>query len=218
MEAMKVLCIVVSMALVICLSANPSAAVLVTSIPGGTITAMPGYDFHVPSPQTFGPGIIWSATNASQENGALFGYIGGYGFAANGQWDLTIGPMAGLGYSYAANDSMTFQFTTPVAGVGGFLNYVPFTSTPTTIAVYDSSMNLIETANLTFLTNGGADTGAFYGFVESSADISYFTLANNYIGITGLTTTFDAVPLPTALLLFGPGLVGLAAIRKRFKN
>ncbi len=41
-------------------------------------------------------------------------------------------------------------------------------------------------------------------------------------GIPGLTATnysmFSAVPIPSAILLFGPGLVGLAAIRRRFKK
>jgi hypothetical protein len=46
------------------------------------------------------------------------------------------------------------------------------------------------------------------------------SLINFSSGILGGTATFNAtpVPLPSALLLFGPGLVGLAGIRRRFKK
>ena len=44
---------------------------------------------------------------------------------------------------------------------------------------------------------------SFYGFGESTADISYFTLSGNFIGIRDLTVA--AVPGPLA----GAGLPGL---------
>ena len=83
---------------------------------------------------------------------------------------------------------MTFAFSTPVSAVGGFMNYAPDGNTPTIIAVYDAGNNLIESAELTFLTGQGTNTGFFYGFRETSNTISYFRLTDNYIGITNLTT------------------------------
>jgi hypothetical protein len=51
--------------------------------------------------------------------------------------------------------------------------------------------------------------------------ISYFTLTDNYIGITGLTTSSDSssntVPEHCTMFLFGAGLVGLAGLRKKFR-
>ena len=55
--------------------------------------------------------------------------------------------MAGLNDSYdryTVTDTMTFAFATPVSWVGGFFNYVPYGSTPTTLTVWDASNNLIE--------------------------------------------------------------------------
>jgi PEP-CTERM motif len=123
--------------------------------------------------------------------------------------------MAGLNDStdfYGVTDTMTFAFASPVLAVGGFLNYVPYSSNPTTIAVWDSAGNLIESYDLSFITSGADDTGAFYGFQESTADISYFTLTDNYIGITDLTVVS---PEPSSILLIGTGLLGAFGYGRR---
>jgi hypothetical protein len=196
-----------------------ASASVVTSIPGGTVVPMPSVNYFGPGPQSFGPGITWSSTNASNQGGSVFGYTGGYGFGGNGFWDGALGPMAGVNDSfddYGVTDTMTFAFATPLSAVGGFLNYVPFGSTPTTIAVYNSSSTLIESYNLTFLTGGGTDTGQFLGFQESSPEISYFTLTDNYIGITDLTIS-GAVPEPAEILPLAAllGVVAFGYVRRR---
>ncbi len=201
-------------------------ASVVTSLPGGTVVPMPvidcsppNYACFGPGPFLFGPGITWSSTNAFNFGGSLFGYdgsLGSYSFFGNGNWTGALGTMAGLNDSTddaGSTDTMTFSFAHPVAAVGGFLNYSPGASTPTMIAVYDSSGNLIESYNLSFLTGGADDTGFFYGFQESSSIISSFTLTDNYIGITNLTIA--STPEPATLLLCGSGLLGLLGYGRR---
>jgi hypothetical protein len=205
MKAWKLL-IAAGFALSMVIAANHGGAALVTSLPGGTVIPMPDSVYFGPGPQTFGPGITWSSTNADLGGGgggSVFGSTGSYGFGPNGCWD-GFGPFAALNdtcISYGVTDTMTFAFSTPVSAVGGFLNYAPDGNTPTIIAVYDAGNNLIERAELTFLTGGGANTGFFYGFQEASNTINYFTLTDNYIGITNLTIKVIPNPITPIMLL-----------------
>ncbi len=181
--------------LVASLIAVNAGATVITSIPlSGTVIPMPVLKYFGGGPQTFGTSnlVTWSSTNTSNQGGSVFGYTDFYGYGANGVWTGALGPMAGVNDSfdfYGASDTMTFAFASQVSSVGGFLNYYSGGSTPTTIAVYDASGNLIESYDLTFATDGSDDSGAFYGFAESSSNIKYFTLTDNYVGITNLTTS-----------------------------
>jgi len=200
-----------------------AGASVVTSIPGGTVIPMPAINLSGTGPTTFGPGVTWTSTNGGIQCGippnpcaSVFGSTVPYGFGSNGSWTGALGPLAGLNDStdFTGNtDTMTFSFATPVSAVGGFLNYYPDgVTTPTTIAVYDANFNLIESYDLVFLTDGSDDSGAFYGFQESGNIIKYFTLTDNYVGITGLTV---ATPEPSSLLLIGSGLLGVVGYRRR---
>jgi hypothetical protein len=199
----------------LCALGGSAYADVVNSIPGGTVENMPVVNYFGPGPQVFGPGITWTSTNASNQGGSVFGYDAGYGFGSNGFW--TSFDMAGLNDSFASSgvvDTMTFSFPTPVDAVGGFINYAPGFGTPT-IAVYNSTGGLIESTVLSFNTGGGTNTGFFYGFQESSNEISSFTLTDAYIGITNLTTSASA-PEPSSVALFGTVVaLGLYFIRRR---
>ena len=180
----------------------------------GSNLPMPNVNYFGAGPQTFG-NYTWSSTNTSNQGGSVYGYTGGYGYLGNGFWDGALGPMAGVNDSFdvwGATDTMTFAFATPVSWVGGFFNYVPGGSTPTTLAVFDTSNNLIESYNLTFLTGGGLNSGEWIRFVESTP-IGSFTMSDNYVGVTGQAVT--PTPEPGTLALLGSGIVGLAGFARR---
>ena len=195
------------------LCSGPAHATVVTSLPGGTVVPMPDHG-GVPAafsagPETVVPGITWTSTTGD----SVFGYTGDYTYLANGLWvGGSFGPMAGLN---SVTDTMTFTFSAPVSAVGGFINYGPGTALPTSIAIYDGTHTLLESFDLTFDTGGAFNSGQFLGFRRDSAEISSFTLTDNYIGITNLTIEGGAVSEPGTLMLLGAGMAGLAARRRR---
>jgi hypothetical protein len=211
----KYLATALSCAAALFLGASANASV-VTSIAGGTVHAFPTVDYFGAGPQIVDSSVTWSSTNASSQGGSVFGYSGSYGFGSNGTWNMDMAGVNDTAAYYGVSDTMTFTFATPQQAVGGFLNWYPDAGDTASIAAYDSKNNLIESYDLTFLTGGGNDSGMFLGFMENSATIKYFTLTNAYIGITNLTT--GAVPEPFSLALFGAGLAGFGAIRRRGKS
>ena len=185
-----------------------SYASVVFSLPSGTVDAMPTVnDIFVDGPVVF-DGITWTATGQS-----VFGYTSSWAFSSNGDWDGTLGPMAGVDDN---TDIMTFAPSSPVAGIGGFINYAQPGEGTATIAACDAADVLIESYTLTFTTGGGINVGEFLGFSESTADIAYFELTGATVGLTGLTVqenpSSSSLPEPGTvdLMLAGLGLLMLA--------
>jgi hypothetical protein len=215
MTYMKVL----FMAILASLLVGSVYAIPVTSLTGGTVIPMPAVNYFGAGPQTFGPGITWSSTNANSQGGSVFGFTGGYGFSGNGEWNGALGPMAGLNWPVG---TMTYAFSKPITGVGGFINYATGYGETPTIAVYDSKMNLIESSTFSFTTGGGENTGEFHGFLESSPIISYFTITDSYIGVVNLTTIggkgpvnapeFPSTLLPLTMII---GFLGAVLVIKK---
>lgn len=172
-------------------------------------------------PVTVAPGITWTSTNVSNQGGSVYGYSNGYGFGSNG---LDFQNLVGLNDSfdfYGVSDSMTFAFANPVSSIGAFINWYAPTQATTSIAVYDSSMTLIESLNV---AAGGVNLvtpNSFYGFSSPTANISYFVLTDGYIAaLSGLNgggiNGTPAVPEPAAwaMMIGGFALAG-ATIRRR---
>lgn len=197
-------------ALLLLCSAAVSNATLVTSLPSGDVVTVPNFEYFGSGPLTIVPGISVTSTH----NQSVIGYTNRYSFASNGNWNGL--NMVGLN---ASNGTMTFAFDAPLNAVGGFLNYAPGVGPSPTISVFDSSMNMLDSATLGFNTGGGNNSGVFYGFQESN-NISYFTISDRYIGLANLTVESGSAPVPEpgTMMLLGLGMAGLAIYGKRRKN
>jgi hypothetical protein len=196
-------------------AAAPASAGIVTSAPAGsTFVAFPVMNYFGPGPQTFGPGITWSSTNAANQGGSVFGYNAGYGFGSNGS---SFADLTGVNDNFAfygVSDTMTFSFASPVSQVGAIINWYPDAGDTVHIDWYDTSNNLL--ADLV-LNNAGGNVVApnsYYGFLSSSANIGSFTLTDGYVAAIGGLSLNGGVPEPATWAMMLIGLGGLGAMMR----
>jgi len=117
------------------------------------------------------------------------------------------------------------SFNSPVYGAGAYIQadwYGAFTGT---VALYDSSFNLLGSYSHDGVSDGTAGTALFLGAYDAVPDVSYAvfdTSADGYhdddfaIGTLRIQTTGQvSVPEPGTLLLVGPSLLGLAGVLRR---
>jgi hypothetical protein len=197
-------------------AASAAHAVPVVALAGSTTYAIPAVNFFSNGPFDIAPGITWSANGVARP--AVFGYTGGYGFAANGEWD---------GLSMIGTDGetagMRIDFAAPVAGVGAYMNYAPQQGDPAVISIFDSTDTLLESYTLSFLVDtsqAGINLGEFHGFLQSTNNISYMTLSGSYLGAANLeTVSVGAIPEPEtyALMMAGLGLLTFVARKRKQK-
>ncbi|MCX5807736.1 MAG: carbohydrate binding domain-containing protein [Proteobacteria bacterium] len=97
-------------------------------------------------------------------------------------------------------------------GFGVFLNNQP----ENPIALNGSTaLDIWQTFSTTF--NAAGTSAVLYFAAElDQRTPGVFTRTDMGYGIDNVSVTMAPVPLPSALLLFAPGLAGLAAIRRRF--
>lgn len=162
--------------------------------------------------------------------GGYFGFEGGALIVPpaidNGNWG-NIGandPMRLSGLNYDTG-YMKYMFSTPVAAVGGFMNYDPYIAQtyPVHVIALDINGNPISGANYIIADNstnliqtpGMHDYGAFVGITMNSNSIYGLELQNGFVALTDLR--YNAVPLPASLWLLGSGLLGLLGLRKKIK-
>lgn len=162
-------------------------------------------------------------TFTSTTNASVFDYQFSYGLSGNGRWTSGRSGYAGLN-SVNSGDSMRFEFSQLVSGVGGFINYAaPSSMWGNAVLTIFGDSGLLETYDLTvsdpIITPGGSDDGAFRGFSRAIADIRAFELSGAFIVIDDLTidTSMDIapVPLPASLPALLVALGGLGYISRR---
>jgi hypothetical protein len=194
------------------LAGAAAQAALITSAEGNYY-AFPVVNYFGPGPQTFGPGITWSSTNASTQGGSVFGYNSGYNFGGNG---FSSGvSLVGLNDStdaYGITDSMTFTFASPVSVVGAILNWFP-SNAPVTIEALSSTNVVLDSYTLGV---GGGNNGApntFFGFKHTTKDISSFVLTDGYVAAIGGINA--GVPETSTWVMLLAGFAGLGFLGYR---
>jgi len=172
-------------------------------------------------PVAIGGGIGENVTVEGVPGGNLYiNYTGSWGLNTNGNWN----GMALIGENTNPG-SLIFAFDNPVSSVGSFMNHATGYSTDMVVNVYDASMTLLETHNITseapISTPGGLNAGAFRGVERLSSDIYYFEVVGAWPVVSTLKFTRGSVAVPTIsewgmlilTLLFGS--IGLITLNRR---
>lgn len=182
-----------------------------------------GYGFTY-GPVAVGAGVTFTATGPNNSGMGAFLGQARYGLGANGEWSTgTINPGGFSGVDGGApTSSMTYTLSSPVAAIGGFMNYAPGFSGFPLIEALDSGSNVLESYDLELLapisTPGGFNDGAFRGIVRPSADIYAFRVVSAYAVLDDLTFAGSVIPEPAETAVAGATLAGLGAILLRRRN
>jgi hypothetical protein len=119
-------------------------------------------------------------------------------------------------------DTETFHFSSPIAGIGGLINWCRGCSGDLSayISIFDANDILLETlplldASIDEYTPGTnlQTPGGFFGFERTSNDIASFSLTGKGVGIWDMQA--EALPEPVTITLFGAGLAGTIAFRRK---
>ena len=117
---------------------------------------------------------------------------------------------------------MTITFGNPIKGAGAQIQANNMGGFTGWITALDSLNNVLGSFSRPGTSDQAADGSAIYlGILSDVYDIK--SLVFDISGSSGVDFAINrvdvnAVPIPGAILLFGPGLVGIAAIRRRFKK
>ena len=101
---------------------------------------------------------------------------------------------------------------------------LPVASTPfSTLIINDSNADVWRSFDVTAMVNAwiSAPTtnyGMMLARVDDPNPFAYFVASFSGSSPNRPFLDVTPVPIPSALLLFGPGLIGLAAVRRRFKK
>jgi len=201
-------------------SASASYNFYMAALPLGpfvTTITFEGLPVGFPGPSNPAPGVTMALS--APNYGPYFSGVSNLTYPSSPNlygFNITTGGSEWLGF---AGGSATFTFASPTDVFGMYMTGLQqvFSGTNGLTVSFNDGAPQVLTPPIN--VNGGTE---FFGFTDPGHLISSVTitdLSNDAWGIDNVSfNKASAVPIPGALLLFAPGLAGLAALRKRIKT